>query len=454
MFASNLMAARYLMAFSLGFHIVLSCIGVALPVVIYLAHRRGLRHDDAAALTLAKRWGKIAAVLFAVGAVSGTVLSFEMGILWPGLMGKFGSVIGLPFALEGIFFFLEAIFLGIYLYGWRGLPSRIHLAVLIPVGISGVAGTFCVLAVNAWMNDPAGFDIAHYLDTGQVRDVSPWGAMFNPAVRTQFLHMLPATYIVTGGLFASVYAVGWLRGHRDDVHRLGIRIPLVVLAIAAPVQVFTGDLAIRYLVDAQPAKFAAIELVPETGADQPYGFGGLFIDGQVRGAIEIPNALSLMLLRGDREITGLDDIPVDERPPVNVVRIAFQIMVAIGTALLALAVWLGFLRWRKRDPLASKWFVRAVVLAGPASVLALWSGWTTTEVGRQPWIARNVMLVAEAVTERGGIGLVLAGLAAIYTGLATSAILILRGMSRRWRKGEEVRAPYEPRPDRTATTVS
>ena len=432
------------MALSLGVHIVLSCLGVALPALIYVVHRRGLR-GDAAGLTLARRWSKVAAVLFAVGAVSGTVLSFEMGLLWPGLMGRFGAVIGLPFAFEGIFFFLEAIFLGIYLYGWRGLPARWHLATLVPVALSGVGGTLCILAVNAWMNHPSGFDIAHYATTGQVRGVNPWAAMFNPALPTQFVHMLFAAYLVTAGLVASVYAVGWLRGRRDPIHRLAIGVAVAVLAVAAPLQLVTGDLATRYVERAQPAKFASLELVPETRTHAPFTIGGVLVDGRVRAAIEIPDLLSLMLhARSGAAVRGLDQVPADERPPVNVVRVAFQLMVAAGTFLVALAAWTGWSWWRRRRLPVSRWYLRAVVLTGPAALLALEAGWTTTEVGRQPWIARGVLRVADAVTPRGGVAWSLAALAAVYAGLTVSSIVVVRGMSRRWAAGGDVEAPYEP----------
>ena len=335
------------MAMSLGVHIVLSCLGVALPTFIFIAHRRGLRGDHAG-LVLARRWSKVAAVLFAVGAVSGTVLSFEMGLLWPGLMGRFGAVIGLPFALEGVFFFLEAIFLGIYLYGWRGLPARRHLAMLVPVAISGVGGTFCILAVNAWMNDPSGFDKAYFLATGQVRDVRPWAAMFNGALPTQFVHMLIAAYLVTAGLIASVYAAGRLRGRDDGAHRLAVRLAAFALAIAAPVQLVSGDLATRFVERTQTAKFASLELVPETRTNAPFTIGGVLVDGQVRGAVEIPGVLSVLLHgTAGATVAGLDQVPPDQRPPVNVVRIAFQLMIAAGSALVALAAW-TIVTWVRR----------------------------------------------------------------------------------------------------------
>ena len=449
---SNLLAARYLMAFSLGFHIILSCLGVAFPAAIYVAHRRGLRNNDPDALVLARRWGKAAAVLFAIGAVSGTALSFEMGLLWPGLMGTFGDVIGLPFALEGIFFFLEAIFLGIYLYGWRGLRSDIHLATLVPIALSGIAGTFCILAVNGWMNEPAGFDMATYLATGEVTEVNPWAAMFNGAVLTQFLHVLPATYLVTGFLVASVYAVGMLRGRTDRLHRMGLAIGFAVGAIAAPIQLITGDLAARNVASSQPTKFAAMELLEETTVGAPLTIGGVLIDGEKRFAIEIPRLTSLLQdFDPDSTIEGLDATPEELRPPANVVHLSFQLMVGIGTALLAFAAYGGWRVWKRGGLPEQRWFLWAVAASGPAAVIALEAGWTTTEVGRQPWIAQQVMLVSEAVTPRQGIGWLLVGLIVVYSGLAASAVVVLRAMSARWRKGEDSGTPYgpEPLPDRS-----
>ncbi len=445
---SNLIYARWLMALSLGFHIILSCFGVAFPVLIWLAHRRGLKHDDADALLLARRWGKAAAVLFAIGAVSGTLLSFEMGLLWPGLMGTFGDVIGLAFALEGIFFFLEAIFLGVYLYGWRGLPSRVHLLTLVPIAVSGVFGTFFILTVNGWMNHPAGFDIEHFQQTGEVIDIDPWAAMFNGATFSQFLHMLPATYLVTGFLVASVYAVGWLRGRTDRIHRLGMTIGFTVAAIAVPVQLITGDLAARNVAENQPIKFAAMELLETTTTGVPFTVGGVLIDGEKVGAIEIPNATSLLQdFDPNSTIEGLDSVPPEFRPPANVVHISFQLMIGIGMALAGLMAWGAWTRWRKGElPIDNVWFLRALVAAGPASVLALEAGWTTTEVGRQPWIARDVMLVADAVTTREGIAGLLIGLIVLYSGLAAASIIVLRAMSARWRRGEDPPAPYGPLP--------
>ena len=449
----DLMAARYQMALSLGFHIVLSCFGVALPALIYLAHRRGLRGDDDA-LMLARRWAKVSAVLFAVGAVSGTVLSFEMGLLWPGLMSRFGDVIGLPFALEGIAFFVEAIFLGIYLYGWDRLPPKIHLRTLYPMMASGVFGTFCVVAVNAWMNAPAGFTI----EDGQVVDVDPVAAMFNRALWPQFLHMLVAAYMVVGFVVAGVYAAGLLRGRRDRLHRLGLSMALAVATVAAVVQPFIGHVAGMRLATQQPAKLAAMELVTETEDHSPVVVGGVLIDGEVRYGIEIPNIGSL-LARGafDREVIGFDQIADADEPPANVVHLSFQLMVGIGTALMVLGLVATVLRrrWRRldRDVADSRLLLWLLVIAGPLAVVALEAGWTTTEVGRQPWIVHDVLRVRDAVTPNGGVWFSFAVITVVYVGLGTVASVVIRSMSRRWRNGDlDLATPYGP-PEHTPPRV-
>ncbi|MEZ5226986.1 MAG: cytochrome ubiquinol oxidase subunit I [Acidimicrobiales bacterium] len=367
-----------------------------------------------------------------------------------GLDGTFGDVMGLPFALEGIFFFLEAIFLGIYLYGWKGLPARLHLATLIPIGLAGIFGTFCILAVNGWMNEPTGFDLATYRATGEVVDVEPWRAMFNGSVLPQFLHMLPATYMVTGFGVASVYAVGWLRGRRDRLHRLGVVIGFTVGAVTAPIQLITGDLAARNVAADQPAKFAAIELLETTTAGAPMTLGGVIVDGKKVGAIEIPDLTSLLQsFDPNATITGLDAVPPDRRPPVNVVHLSFQLMVGIGMSLLTLAAFSGWKRWRTGELPTATWWYRLVALTGPAAVLALEAGWTTTETGRQPWIAQQVMLVEDAVTPRDGIGLVLAGFVVVYLGLGAPAWFVLRSMSNRWRAGGDPPTPYGPTEERS-----
>lgn len=440
----QLLAARYQMALSLGFHIVLASIGVALPAIIFLLHRRGLRHNDNDALLLARRWSKVSAVLFAVGAVSGTVLSLEMGLLWPGLMSTFGDVIGLPFAMEGIAFFTEAVFLGIYLYGWDRLPPKVHLYTLIPIMVSGLFGTFCIIAVNAWMNAPSGFTM---LPDGTVTDIDPIAAIFNDALWGQFLHMWVAAYMVAGFLVASVYAVGMLRGRDDRRHRLGFIVPFTVASLFALVQPVVGHVTGSRLADQQPAKLAAMELNLETQSEAPLTIGGVLIDDEVRFALEIPKLGSLLSTNSfDGVVPGLEDIPVDQRPPANIVHWSFHLMIGLGTLLILPGVTYVMMRRRGRDPLTNRAFLTAASATGIMAVIALQAGWVTTEVGRQPWIVHGVMTVEEAVTTNSGVWISLLGVVLLYTSMGLIAARVLRRMAARWRQDphSDLPTPYGP----------
>jgi cytochrome d ubiquinol oxidase subunit I len=444
--ASNLLAAREQMAFTLGFHIVLSCIGVALPATILVANYIGLKKGDEAALELARRWSKAMAVTFAVGAVTGTVLSFEFGLLWPQFEHRFGSVFGIAFAIEGIFFFLEAIFLAIYIYGWKRLSGWAHFWAGVPMVITGIGGAFAVVAANSWMNQPQGFTLNA---AGKVVDVEPLKVLFNPATGYEVPHMILAAYMVVGFLVASIYAVGMLKGRRDRLHRLGLLIPLTIGLIATPIQLFVGDTAARGVADHQPAKFAGMECIQETGGHQTEYVGGICTDGGVKGAIPIPDLDSFLVgFNADTKVIGLEDIPVDERPPANtLLHLAFDAMVGIGSALLLLGLWVAFAWWKRRDIPRTRWFLRAVAASGAGAILALWCGWIVTEVGRQPWIVQGYMRTSEAVTEADGIWFSFGLVLLLYAGLGTTAVLVLRGMSRRWREAgaePEVEGPYAP----------
>jgi cytochrome d ubiquinol oxidase subunit I len=438
----GLLPAREQMALSLGWHIVLACFGVAFPTMIFVVHWRGVFRGDATALELARRWSKVSAVLFAIGAVSGTVLSFEMGLLWPGLMGRFGDVLGLPFAFEGLSFFIEAIFLGIYLYGWDRMPPKRHLLMLVPMGLAGIVGTFCVLAVNAWMNAPAGFRVVG----GTVVDVDPWAAMFNDQVWLQFLHMWVGAFMLVGFCVAAVYAVGLLRGRVDAHHRLGFTVPFAFASVAALAQPLVGHLLGLRVAATQPAKLAAFELALDTERPSPLRIGGLLIDGEVRWAIDIPRLGSVIARNSfTTPVRGLDTIPVDARPPVNLTHVAFQSMVGIGT-LLALAVvvfWLA--RWRGHDLLGNGWWLRFAVVAGPLAVAALELGWIATEVGRQPWVVYGVLRTADAAGDNPGLWWLVGSTLVVYTALTVGAVVVLRSMARRWRAGEhDLPSPYGP----------
>jgi cytochrome d ubiquinol oxidase subunit I len=443
---SNLLAARELMAFTLAFHIVLACLGVAFPALVLTANFLGLRRGDADAMRLARRWSKVAAVTFATGAVTGTVLSFEFGLLWPEFMARFGDAFGIAFAIEGLFFFTEAIFLAIYIYGWKRLSGWAHFWSGVPMLVAGIGGAFSVVTANAWMNTPQGFTLDA---AGKVVDTSPADVLFSPAWSYEVPHMILAAYMVAGFLFASVYAVGMLRGRRDRHHRLGLLIPLTIACIATPVQLFVGDTAAREVADHQPAKFAAFECIQETGPDQTEYLGGICTDDGVKGAIGVPGLDSWLVgFNTDTVVTGLNDVPADERPPANtLLHLSFDAMVGIGTALLGLALWLAVVWWRRRDIPRTPWFLRAVAASGAAAIVALWAGWIVTEVGRQPWIVQGYMRTEEAVTEAEGIWFAFAGVLILYAALGTTAILVIRGMARRWREqgeGGEAETPYGP----------
>jgi cytochrome bd ubiquinol oxidase subunit I len=445
--AAELGQARTQMALTLGFHIVLASIGVAFPAMMLIANYRGLRKNDPVALRLAERWSKVAAVTFAVGAVTGTVLSFEFGLLWPEFMDRFGEVFGVLFAIEGIFFFLEAIFIAIYIFGWKRLSGWAHFWTGVPIVICGIGGAFSVVAVNSWMNQPQGYTLGA---NGEVTDVDPLKVIFNNAVSYEVPHMILAAYLVTGFLVASVYAVGMLRGRRDRHHRLGLLIPLTVAAIATPVQFFVGDTAARAIAKDQPIKFAAMECVQTTSTDvTEYIYGRCTSDG-IKGGIGIPG-LDSILVGGSRDtqVTGLDTVPPDDRPPANtMLHWAFDTMVGICTVLILLGLWLGIAWWRRRDIPKTPWFLRAVAVSGVASIVALECGWIVTEVGRQPWVVYEVMRTEDAVTGASGVSFTLAAVVLLYTLLGVATLLVLRAMSRRWRRADidDVEVPYGPRP--------
>jgi cytochrome bd ubiquinol oxidase subunit I len=445
--ASDLAASRSQMGFTLGFHIILASLGVAFPAIMLIANYRGLRHNDADALLLARRWSKVVAVTFAVGAVTGTVLSFEFGLLWPEFTGRFGDVFGILFAIEGIFFFLEAIFVAIYIFGWERLSPWAHFWTGVPIAFTGLGGAFSVVAVNSWMNQPQGYTLTN----GQVTDVDPLKVIFNSAVPYEVPHMILAAYLVTGFLVASVYAVGMLRGRRDRYHRLGLLIPLTVAAIATPIQFAVGDTAARAIAEDQPIKFAAMECVQETSTHvTEYILGRCTSDG-VKGGIGIPGLDSFLVgFSTDTEVTGLDTVPPDDRPPANtLLHWAFDAMVGICTLLIGLGLWLGFAWWRRRDIPRTKWFLRATALSGVAAVVALECGWIVTEVGRQPWIVYNVMRTEDAVTGADGVWVTFSLVLLLYVVLGAATVVTLRTMARRWREAaveDEAEVPYGPSP--------
>jgi cytochrome d ubiquinol oxidase subunit I len=420
--------ARQMQALSFAAHIPLVCFGIAFPAMVLFVEWLGQRTSDPLYGVLAKRWSKIMLALFAVGVVTGTILSFELGLLWPNFMATFGSVFGLGFAVEGISFFLEAIFIAIYVYGWGRLSPRTHMLAGIPIVITGFAGSLMVISVNGWMNHPTGFR----LENGRAVEVHPFAALFeNDYLWHELVHMYLAGFIVAGFVMASCYAFGWLRGRRGRYERAALVIPLTVAALAAPVQILVGDWAARDVARTQPVKLAALEGLATTEKGAPIHILGWFNGRDVEYGIKIPRLLSFLSFHDfDAEVKGLDTVPPEDRPPVNVVRFAFQTMVGIGSVLALLGVFYVGTWLRHRRLPRSSWFYRALVLAGPLALVALISGWITTEVGRQPWVVYDVMRTEDAVTGASGIPIGYATLALVYLGLSLAVAWILRRLSR------------------------
>ncbi len=412
------------MGLSLAFHIVFAVIGMAMPVMMVVAEGLWLRTGQQVYLNLTHLWAKGTAIFFAVGAVSGTVLSFELGLLWPRFMEFAGAIIGMPFSLEGFAFFLEAIFLGVYLYGWNRVGRRAHLFAGVMVAVGGAFSGMFVVTANAWMNTPAGFRMMD----GHVTDVNPVAAMMNPAAGAQVLHMMVAAYMAVGLAVAGIHARLLLRNPNSSLHRAAMGVALLVGLVPALAQPLSGDFAARVVARTQPAKLAAMEGHFETGAWAPVRIGGI-PDVERRHtpyAIAIPGGLSA-LAHGDPNaiVVGLNDIRREDWPPVMAVHLAFQAMVAIGIFLAALALWAAWLAWR-RTLYQSRPFLRVLATSTPLGFVALEAGWMVTELGRQPWIVQGIMRTSQSVTPMPGIGTSLAVITTMYIGLATIVTVLMR----------------------------
>jgi cytochrome d ubiquinol oxidase subunit I len=412
---SDLLAARSQMAVSLAFHIIFAVIGIALPVLMVIAERRWQRTGDPVYLDLAKRWARGAAILFAVGAVSGTVLSFELGLLWPRFMELAGPLIGMPFSLEGFAFFTEAIFLGVYLYGWDKVPPRAHLLAGVLIAASGAASGIFVVIVNAWMNTPVGFTLVN----GKLTDIDPLAAMGTPAAFPQALHMTLAAYAATGMAVAGIHAFLLLKGRTTAFNRRALTIGLLVGAPAAVLQPFSGDIAGRFIAQRQPVKLAAMEALYETQAGAPLTIGP-------PPGIKIPLALSLLAF-GDPHavVQGLDQVPRDEWPNVTLVHLSFDVMVALGTYLAIVGLWAGWVALRKRDLSQRRRLLWALVIAAPCGFIATEAGWMVTELGRQPWTIYGILKTADAVTPMPGLIVPFTTITLVYIALAVLVARLL-----------------------------
>jgi cytochrome d ubiquinol oxidase subunit I len=413
-----LLQARQMQAMSFAVHIPLVCFGIAFPAMVLFLEGLWMRTGDPLYKALAKRWSKAMLILFAIGVVTGTILSFEMGLLWPEFMATFGDVFGLGFGIEGFSFFMEAIFIAIYVYGWDRLSPRVHMAAGAPVIVAGFTGSLMVISVNGWMNQPTGFSIRN----GEVTDVEPLKALFNSNLWHELVHMYLAGFLVTGFLVASVYAAAWLRGRRDRHHLVGLVVALSFAAMIAPAQLLVGDWAARTVAERQPVKLAALEGLRETEKGAPFDLGG---------GIELPKALSLLAFHDpNATVKGLNTVPKNDQPPTGIIKASFRAMVLIGTGLTLVGAWFIWAWWRRRRLPETPWFHRALVAAGPLALVALIAGWITTEVGRQPWIVYEVMRTEDAVTGASGIPVGFGALSLVYLALGAIAYVMLRRLSR------------------------
>ncbi len=452
---SALLPSRIQMAFTLATHVLLVPLGVALPTLTLVMEGIGLVRKDPVALRIARRWSVVMAVQFAVGAVTGTILSFEFGILWPRLMGRFGAALGLGFAIEGLAFFLEAIFIGIYLYGWTRLRPRDHFLIGLTLPPAGLLGAVSVLSSNAFMQTPAGVT----LKAGSITDVNPVAAFFTPALGYEFWHFTIAIYMAAGFTVASVYAFAWLRGRRDHYQRLAFAVPFTIAAALTPLQLIIGDLSARALTQDQPAKFAAIEITWTTRDHNPEIVGGIIDSaGRVNFGLAIPGLDSILVgYSPSAVVRGLTSFAADARPSIveaNIVHFAFDAMVGLGTVGALLAAWYFLVLLRTRRLPDSTWFYRLAALAGVGCYVAVELGWITTEIGRQPWIVYGLMRVSDAVTDAPAayVWTMLATLVVIYVLIAYFFVTLLIRLGRRWREEDapEEGAPYGPRPERFA----
>jgi cytochrome bd ubiquinol oxidase subunit I len=443
---SDLLAARSQMAMSLAFHIIFAVVGIGMPLLMVVAERRWQVTGDPVYLDLAKRWAKGTAIMFAVGAVSGTVLSFELGLLWPWFMELAGPIIGMPFSLECFAFFVDAIFLGIYLYGWDRLSPRAHLSAGILVAVSGALSGIFVVIANAWMNTPTGFEMVH----GAATNIDPIGAILNPAAFTQTLHMTLAAYAATGFGVAGIHAFLLRKRPLNAFHRRALAVGLLVGGPAALLQPLSGDLSGKMVARTQPAKFAAMEAHFHTEAPAALVIGGIPdpATGEVPFAIRVPRLLSF-LAHGDftSEVRGLDQVPRDEWPNVRITHLSFQVMVGLGMYLLLVTLWAAWL-WRRGNDLALEpRFLGALVLATPMGFVAIEAGWMVTEVGRQPWIIQGVMRTADAVTTMPGLIVPFLFFTALYLALAVAVTWLLYRQIVKSPEGEDWQRRYAPAPE-------
>ncbi len=421
---NDFIAARSQMALSLGFHIIYSCIGMVMPVFMAISHYKYLKTKNPVYKNITQAWSKGVAIFFATGAVSGTMLSFELGLLWPEFMKHAGPIFGMPFSLEGVAFFIEAIALGFFLYGWNKFNKWFHWATGVLVGVSGILSGILVVSANAWMNSPAGFNYVN----GQYLNIDPIKAMFNDAWFSEALHMTIAAFSATGFAVAGIHTLMIYKRRNIEFHTRAFKIAIVFAATAAILQPLSGDISAKSAARRQPAKSAAMEVLFHTQQYAPFVIGGVpdTATKTVKYGIAIPGILSF--LEHDnfkQEVKGLDAIAVKDQPPIGVTHYAFQIMIGSGMVMMAAGVLYFIALWKKRKWLFKAWFLKLFIIITPLGFIAVEAGWTVTEVGRQPWIIQGIMRTSEAITPMPGIQYTFYLFSFIYFTLSMAVIFLL-----------------------------
>lgn len=425
----SVFAARSTFGMTLMFHIIFASLGVVMPFMILVSQYLYLRRKNPVYEALNKKWTTAFALTYAVGAVSGTVLTFSFGLLWPNFMNVAGPLMGYPLAIEVLFFLLEAIFLGIYVFGRDQLSPWLHWASGIPIFVGGFMSMIVVVLANSWMNTPVGFKLD---DAGTVVEANVLQAMFSPAWWYESSHMTIAAFEAVAFAFAAVYAYGMLKGRRDEYHRKGLFLSMSVVTFVALFMLVSGDHTAKQVAQEEPAKLAAMEPRFETEKGAPLSIGGYpdVETGEVRYDIEIPYLLSILSFDDPKaEIKGLEAFPADERPDPRMVWWAFDAMVGIGFFLATLVLWFWFGYWRSRGVPTGKWFLRSTVLAGFLGFLAIELGWITTEEGRQPWAIKGVMLTAEGSTPAPGPVIAFFVFLTLYVALGAFYVRLLSNMA-------------------------
>lgn len=420
--------SRVLTELTLSFHIIYATIGVGVPLMIMIAQWVGIKKNDEHYILLARRWARGFVITVAVGVVTGTAIGMQLSLLWPNFMELAGNIIALPLFMETFAFFFEAIFLGIYLYTWdRFENQKKHLLLLIPVAIGASFSAVFITIVNAFMNAPQGFDIVN----GELVNISPLLAMFNPAMPTKVAHVVVTAYMTSAFVLAAIAAFRLLKGSNHIYHKKALFLTMKVGLVFSIATAIIGDFSGKYLAEYQPEKLAAAEWHFETEESAPLILYGILDDGEVKYAIEIPFALSILAhFNPTAEVIGLDQFPEDETPPLYI-HYLFDIMVTIGMSMVALSgiYWLGkILKWSFVN---SRWYRWLIVLGGPASILAIEAGWWLAEVGRQPWILRGIMRVEDAATTSPHVDIMLILFAGLYLVLGVGSIVVLSRMFRK-----------------------